>query len=332
VKSRLARYGGLLFFFLFSSPLFAFSLPPSSKTKEQAFPLPGNYQEVWNATLETLNEEKIPLHTVDASRGYIQTQTFPLFRKEYRAWSKKPAFVSPGFCMLEIGVVHHGPSVTVVGIKAYFKRKHGLYLFGYRKKDRSRGQFEKLLAGRVNDRLMKQKYPRLKHIIVGCHLRYEESLSRYVIREAGPGGLGYEQGLRDGDILLKIDGHEVHPGSLFPFLLEGKGETVRRFTLKRKRKELELPVSIFSLNPDALPLGFSTARDPETGKFKVEEVAGGSPAEKAGLRAGDFLIQENETPLDSWRHYYRALASEKPGRAQAFLIERENASLVITVG
>lgn len=317
--------------FSFLNLSFGFSLFPSSKTKSRAFPFPGSYEEVWQATLETLKEEGIPLHRVDVSKGYIQTQTFSLFKEEYRVWAKKPLFVGPGFCMLEIGIVSQSPSVTLVGIKAHFKRKSGLYLFGYRKKDPSRGLFEKLIAGRINNHLIQKKFPRLKYTVLGCHLRYEESLSRYIVAEVDPGGLGYEQGLRNGDILLEIDGTEVNPGNLFQFLLAGEGETVKTFALKRGKKELTFSVSIFYLNPKAPILGFRAARDPETGKFKVEEVEAGSPAEKAGLRAGDLLLKEDEIPLDSWRNYYRALISAKPGKRRTFLIEREGNALTLTM-
>jgi len=117
-KSRPWQLCGLLFLFIFTSGFSLFS----SKTEGRSFPLSGNFDEVWDATLATLKAEQIPIAQCDKSRGYIQSATFPLFKREYRSWAKAPAICSTGFCALEIGVVGKAPTITVVGLKAYFKR------------------------------------------------------------------------------------------------------------------------------------------------------------------------------------------------------------------
>jgi len=315
----------ILVFFLASGFLF------SGKAKQRSFTLPGGFNEAWEAALETLHAEEIPVLKEDKANGYIQTGTFPLYKKEYKAWTNSPPLSSPGFCVLEIGVVEIAPAVSAVGIKAHFKRKQGFYLLGYRKKDKSRGGFEKLLAGRINDRLVKKKYPKLENIVVGCNFRYSEELAKYTIAEADKQSLGYEQGLRNKDVLLAIEGMEIHPGNLFRFFLDVEGEVVRKFKLKRGREELEIPVSVFYLDPQAPRFGFTAARDEESGKFKVEKVAENSPAQAAGFQTGDFLLKENSFFLNGWKPYYQALLAEKAGAEQTFLIERNGITSSIKV-
>jgi hypothetical protein len=317
-KGRPWKLCGLLFLCLLSS---GFSLS-SSKSEGRSFPLPGNFEEVWNATLATLEAEKIPLDTADKARGYIRSMTFPLYKKEYKEWAKAPTLSSSGFCALEIGVVEKDPTMTVVGIKAYFKRKTGFSSKGFRKTDGSRGRFEGLLGKNIHERLVETKYPGLKSVILGCDLHYDDKTARYFIAGADPATLAYEQGLRNGDVLLKIAGQDVTPGNLFGFFLNLQGESLRKFTILRQEGELELPVSVFFLNPDAPRLGFHAERDPETMQFVIKSVRGGSPAERVGLLPKDILLKQNSFVLDRWENYYRAILAQKDGEPQSFQIER----------
>lgn len=318
-KSRPWELCGLLFLCLFCT---GFSLS-SSKSEGRSFPLPGNFEEVWNATLATLEAEKIPLATTDKARGYIQSATFPLYKKEYKEWAKAPSFSSSGFCALEIGVVEKDPTMTVVGIRAYFKRKTGLSSKGFRKRDGSRGRFEGLLGKNIHERLVGKKYPALKSVILGCDLHYDDKTARYFIAGADPATLAYEEGLRNGDVLLKIAGQEVTPGNLFGFFLNIPGESLKKFTVLRKDGELELPVRIFFLNPDAPHLGFRVDRDPKTLRFVVTRVRAGSLAEQEGFLPGDVLLKQNEVLLDGWGPYYKAILAQKDGEAQIFQVERD---------
>lgn len=317
-KSRSWGFYGLLF----SSLLFSgFSLS-SSKSDGRSFPLPGNFEEIWNATLATLEAEKIPLAVADKSRGYIQSATFPLYKNEYKQWAKAPSLSSSGFCAIEVGVVEKDPSLTVLGIKAYFKRKSGLSSRGFRKTDKTKGVFEGLLVKQIHERLIAKNFPKMKSMVLGCNLYYDDEIARYRIIEADPGTLAHEQGLRSGDVLLKIEGQEITPGNLFGFFLNVDGEVLKNFTVGRNKEELQLPVVIFYLNPGAPHLGFLAERDPKTQKFRVVKVEPGSPAEREGLLPGDVLLKENDTVLENWKSYYRAIFAEKKDVPQIFDIER----------
>lgn len=322
-KGRPWKLCGLLFLCFFSS---GFSLS-SSKSEGRSFPLPGNFEEVWNATLATLAAEKIPLDTTDKARGYIRSVTFPLYKKEYKEWAKAPSLSSSGFCALEIGVVEKDPTMTVVGIKAYFKRKTGFSSKGFRKSDGSRGRFEGFLGKNIHARIVEAKFPVLKSVILGCDLHYDDQTARYFIAGADASTLAYEQGLRNGDVLMKIAGQDVTPGNLFGFFLNIPGESLKKFTIVRKEGTLELPISIFFLNPDAPHLGFRVERDPETSRFVVTHVRAGSPAEREGFLPRDILLKQNTFRLDSWENYYRAILAQKDGEPQIFQIERRGKRL-----
>lgn len=308
-----------LFFLCFLSSGFSLS---SSKSEGRSFPLPGNFEEVWNATLATLEAEKIPLATTDKAHGYIRSATFPLYTKEYKEWAKAPSLSSSGFCALEIGVVEKDPTMTVVGLKAYFKRKTGFSSKGFRKTDGSRGMFEGLLGKNIHERLVETKFPAMKSVILGCDLHYDDKTAHYFIAGADASTLAYEQGLRNGDVLLKISGQDVTPGNLFGFFLNISGESLKKFTILRKEGELELPVSIFFLNPDAPHFGFRVERDPKTLRFVIKSVRAGSPAEREGFLPGDILLKQNNILIDHWENYYRAILAQKGGEAQTFRIER----------
>ncbi len=159
-------------------------------------------------------------------------------------------------------------------------------------------------------------------MILGCDLHYDDKTARYFIAGADPSTLAYEQGLRNGDVLLKIAGEDVNPGNLFGFFSNIPGESLKKFTLLRKEGQLELPISIFFLDPDAPHLGFRVERDPKTKQFMIAKVRTGSPAEQEGLLPGDILLKQNSVLLENWENYYRAILAQKPGEPQVFQIER----------
>jgi membrane-associated protease RseP (regulator of RpoE activity) len=318
--SKFFLIGDLLFLLVFTSGCATIS---SSNPKPHVFLLPGSFDSVWQAAIETLEKEGIPVSSADRSSGQIESKTFPLYKKEYQRWAKEPLFAPPGFCMLQLEITQRTDLNATLGIRAHFWRKSNFYFFGIGHKDKSRGVFETLLAGRVNDRLVRKQTPKLISIVIGCSFRYDEALSHYVVFEAEPGGFGYEQGFRDGDSLIAIDGNEATPGNFFRLMLDVEKEKIKTFRLKRGRETVELP--------DLPKLGIAVVRDAKAKKFKISQVTPNSPAARADFRAGDFLIRENGTPLSGWREYYRALVSEEKDAAQVFVIERGGAVLTRTV-
>lgn len=215
------------------------------------------------------------------------------------------------------------PRMTILGIKAYFKRKVGYHLTGFGKRDSSRGIFEGRLIHLIHKRLVETKFPKMKSIVIGCDLHFDDKIARYIIIGAETHQLAYEQGLRNGDILFKIDNEEITPANLFVHFLNIQGEAVKKFTVIRDGTNVDLPVSIFYVDPDAPQFGFRVERDSKSKEFRIVSIREGSPAQQEGLLPGDVLLKQNDVLLKNWKIYYRMILEQKGNEAQTFSIDRK---------
>ncbi len=300
-------------------------LKPFQTNHAQAFPLPGTYEEVRQTTLEVLREEGIPLYVSDSAKGYIQSKTFPLYRKEYKRWAQKPLFAPAGFCMVELFFSKQmNLSQTLVSARAHFRRRQPLYFFGFRKKDKSLGIFERLLIGKINDALVKKKWPKLASVVIGCTFRYDPSKLHYVVAGIEPGGLGEEQGFQNGDTLLKINGENVTSENLFRLILDVETVKTKKFRLGRKSKEVEISARIFHIPPDLPKIGIAVRRDERSQKFRITQVIQNSPASSAGILPGDVILEENQIPLTGWLDFYQAAAENPRASKFEFKIKRDD--------
>ena len=64
---------------------------------------------------------------------------------------------------------------------------------------------------------------------------------------------------------------------------------------------------------------------------KVDSVVPGSPAEKAGIRAGDVLLKLAGQAIESLRGYSQILGTLEPGQTIEVEIEREGERLTLQV-
>lgn len=78
-------------------------------------------------------------------------------------------------------------------------------------------------------------------------------------------------------------------------------------------------------------MGISAGGDEEGGGALVGSVSPGSPAEKAGLRAGDRIVAAEEMPLDSFEDLVAAVIDLKVGETASLEIERGNDELKLDV-
>lgn len=114
-----------------------------------------------------------------------------------------------------------------------------------------------------------------------------------------------QQGFRDGDILLSADGEE---------LVALDEESLRKIlnassvTVLRDGEEKRLVMTRnFMEDFVSSKEGFASFRIP----FVVKDVIESTPAEKAGLKAGDSLVSVNDTTLICWSEFVPMLKSHK---------------------
>lgn len=71
--------------------------------------------------------------------------------------------------------------------------------------------------------------------------------------------------------------------------------------------------------------------EPTPGQVEVQEVVAGSPAEKAGLKAGDRILALGGAPLAGMDAFIQAVRAEAPGSKLALMIQRGSASMPLEI-
>lgn len=159
---------------------------------------------------------------------------------------------------------------------------------------------------------------------------------RPVVGEVPPGTLAAEAGLRAGDEIFAVDGART---PVWPVALErltaaliSRGEV----ELTLRSPEGELRTVRLSVPPELL-------RDPETLRKRLglrpylppvqpvlARVLPGSPAERAGLKAGDRIVAIEGRPVRDWQEVVEAVQSS-PGRPLRLLVERRGEQFEVEV-
>lgn len=123
-------------------------------------------------------------------------------------------------------------------------------------------------------------------------------------------------GIRNGDELISVNGIELNDFSQLSFFVAENGS--RELELKVKRgKDTESFTIVpekMTLNPDAPDgewnAGFMIYDDPEKAEVNVGWVVAGSPADKAGIAAGDTIIEIDGQPASSAVSIFEKIAGE----------------------
>jgi serine protease Do len=162
-----------------------------------------------------------------------------------------------------------------------------------------------------------------------------------LVSELTPGGPSEAAGLKSGDLILKVDGHDVANGADLTrhVAMHGAGETIR-LAVRRDGQMREIDVrsgirpSEASLNrnpngeggqPDASQdaervLGMRLAPNPEGG-VSIKGLSGSSDAAEKGLRPGDVILQAGDHKVASPQDVASAAAeAKKAGRSSVLLM------------
>jgi serine protease Do len=170
-----------------------------------------------------------------------------------------------------------------------------------------------------------------------------------LVVNVAPNSPGARGGLQVGDIILKLDGHDVEDSKDLPMMIGAmQPGSKTKLTIWRKGKEQVVEVTLGELSNDAAPqpapeakpqsfqfgkLGLTlselTSEQRESlglrGGLLVQKAQG--PAAHAGLQRGDVIIGINQTAITSLKVFEQALAAS--GGSIALLVKRQDSTLFV---
>ncbi|MBW1816517.1 MAG: DegQ family serine endoprotease [Deltaproteobacteria bacterium] len=166
------------------------------------------------------------------------------------------------------------------------------------------------------------------------------------------GGPAEKSGIERGDVIVAFDDKKIEEMKDLPYIVGttpvGKVVTVE---VIRKGKKKSFEVEIGKLEGAEAPKTSSGEESPDFG-FAVEEITpelaarwrlpvtsgvvvsqveSGSPAQEAGLKPGDIILEIDQEPVKDLVGFNRMIASYKEGDTILFLLNRRDATLYLTL-
>jgi serine protease Do/serine protease DegQ len=175
-----------------------------------------------------------------------------------------------------------------------------------------------------------------------------EAAGGAVVSQVLPGSAAAKAGVESGDIITALDGKPLRGASELRNTvgLKPPGTTV---TLTILRQGSERTIKVATQEPtaaeaggvsapkgsliDGVKLGPIPDSDPRAGKVQgvyVEEVADNSPAELAGLKAGDIILSANQKTVTTPKELLDIVAAGK-GKILLLNIRRGDAAVFLTI-
>ncbi|MBC7683886.1 MAG: DegQ family serine endoprotease [Bdellovibrionales bacterium] len=168
------------------------------------------------------------------------------------------------------------------------------------------------------------------------------------------GGPAEKGGIKVGDIILKFNGAVIERTSDLPRLVGSSAVGSRALvTVWRKGAQQDIPVNIVELEdekakkapvkknpkaeqaPNALGLHVSDLTDAQRKELKLEAGvmvdASEGVAARAGLRAGDLILQLNNVEVKDARQFNAMVAKLDPKKSVAVLVRREESSQYVVI-
>jgi S1-C subfamily serine protease len=149
-------------------------------------------------------------------------------------------------------------------------------------------------------------------------------------------------GLKEGDILYNIGGHRItnnnrffgvlgsHPaGALVPIKAKRWNKEKKAFEGVEARVLLGNieDMKEFYAQAGNRYYGFTPDYYHEGAGFKVAELDAGAPGAKAGLKAGDVILEADGKKLASWVDFRQEMGARKPGDAVKLKVKRGDETL-----
>ena len=169
-----------------------------------------------------------------------------------------------------------------------------------------------------------------------------------LVADVSGGGPADKAGVKRGDVIVTFDGKEIRDTSDLPYAVastpvgksvtvevirkgQKKGIQVKIGELKDQKEPQEaaeskpsLGMTVEEITPDlAKNFGLS-----ETSGVIVTQVAEGSPAQEAGVRPGDVVLEMDQEPVKDVASLEKKAAEYKKGDTALLLVKRRSATLV----
>ncbi len=174
-----------------------------------------------------------------------------------------------------------------------------------------------------------------------------------LIQRVEPGGPAEKGGLEAGDIILKFNGSVIEKSSDLPRLVGAtKPGTRATLTVWRKGASKDVTLTVAELEaekaakkderkakpeqaPNALGLVVSDLSDAQKKELKIDggvivDAAEGAAA-RAGLRAGDVILQLNNNDVRDARQFNALVAKLEPRKMAVVLVRRGDASQFVPI-
>ncbi len=172
-----------------------------------------------------------------------------------------------------------------------------------------------------------------------------------LVADVTSGGPAEKAGIQRGDVIVSFNGKEIKEMSELPYVVAstpvGKSVTVEVIR-KGKKKNVEVKISELKdekeapVVTEAKPKLGMTVEDltPELAKnfglseskgVVVVEIEEGSSAAEAGLKAGDVILEIDQSPVKDVKDFNRKIESYKAGDTVLVLAKRRGATVFLTL-
>lgn len=145
-----------------------------------------------------------------------------------------------------------------------------------------------------------------------------------VIAWVDPSSPAAEAGLSAGDEVMTVDGRPITTWRQLELATLSAANRSLKVTFRRAGATQE--VTLTPRSETRYEVGYAGLAPPLPAQ--VTGVLPGSPAEKAGLAAGDIVLAVDGYPVEHFFHLVK-LISERPGRPVTITVQRQSATLVV---
>jgi serine protease Do len=157
-------------------------------------------------------------------------------------------------------------------------------------------------------------------------------------------------GVKVGDVIVEFDGKEIKDSNELPIIVARTGVNKKaQLKVLRDKKEVVLSVAVGELKEEEVvataeekgELGLTVQRvTPEMAQslgleraegVVITSVEPGGPADEAGLRRGDVILEIDRKPVRNLSDYRKTMGETKKGKGVLFLVRRGESTLFLAL-